>query len=117
MSSGRELRFVDPRRFGRLSVAQAGDFDAFYRAHYRPVAGLAYVLTGDMGRAEDLAQDAFAAAHQEIGGVVAVETLAGTATACWRSCDRCGVCASAATSAGSTSESTAATDKRHIVEH
>lgn len=27
LSSGRELRFVDPRRFGRLSVAQAGDFD------------------------------------------------------------------------------------------
>jgi formamidopyrimidine-DNA glycosylase len=28
LSSGRELHFVDPRRFGRLSVAQAGDFDA-----------------------------------------------------------------------------------------
>ncbi len=28
LSSGRELRFVDPRRFGRLSIAQAGDFDA-----------------------------------------------------------------------------------------
>jgi len=28
LSSGRELRFVDPRRFGRLSVAVAGDFDA-----------------------------------------------------------------------------------------
>jgi formamidopyrimidine-DNA glycosylase len=28
LSSGMELRFVDPRRFGRLSVAQAGDFDA-----------------------------------------------------------------------------------------
>ena len=28
LASGRELRFVDPRRFGRLSVAQAGDFDA-----------------------------------------------------------------------------------------
>ena len=28
LSSGRELRFVDPRRFGRLSVAQAGDFGA-----------------------------------------------------------------------------------------
>jgi formamidopyrimidine-DNA glycosylase len=26
--SGRELRFVDPRRFGRLSVASAGDFKA-----------------------------------------------------------------------------------------
>ena len=28
LKSGRELRFVDSRRFGRLSVAQAGDFDA-----------------------------------------------------------------------------------------
>ena len=28
LASGRELRFVDPRRFGRLSVAQSGDFDA-----------------------------------------------------------------------------------------
>jgi formamidopyrimidine-DNA glycosylase len=28
LESGRELRFVDPRRFGRLSVTQNGDFDA-----------------------------------------------------------------------------------------
>jgi formamidopyrimidine-DNA glycosylase len=28
LSSGKELRFVDPRRFGRLSVAQHGDFEA-----------------------------------------------------------------------------------------
>ena len=28
LSSGRELRFIDPRRFGRLSIAQAADFDA-----------------------------------------------------------------------------------------
>jgi formamidopyrimidine-DNA glycosylase len=28
LSSGMELRFVDPRRFGRLSVAEATDFDA-----------------------------------------------------------------------------------------
>jgi formamidopyrimidine-DNA glycosylase len=28
LATGRELRFVDPRRFGRLSVAHAGDFDA-----------------------------------------------------------------------------------------
>ncbi len=27
LASGRELRFVDPRRFGRLSVARRGDFD------------------------------------------------------------------------------------------
>jgi formamidopyrimidine-DNA glycosylase len=28
LSSGRELRFVDPRRFGRLSVASSAGFDA-----------------------------------------------------------------------------------------
>jgi formamidopyrimidine-DNA glycosylase len=28
LSSGRELRFVDPRRFGRLSVATQSEFDA-----------------------------------------------------------------------------------------
>ena len=28
LSSGRELRFVDPRRFGRLSVVTTGNFDA-----------------------------------------------------------------------------------------
>jgi formamidopyrimidine-DNA glycosylase len=28
LASGKELRFVDPRRFGRLSVARAGGFDA-----------------------------------------------------------------------------------------
>src|SRR5579863_1303206 len=28
LGSGRELRFVDPRRFGRLSVARTGDFNA-----------------------------------------------------------------------------------------
>jgi formamidopyrimidine-DNA glycosylase len=27
LASGRELRFVDPRRFGRLSVARTGDFE------------------------------------------------------------------------------------------
>src|SRR6202167_3192447 len=28
LASGRELRFVDPRRFGRLSVTRGGDFEA-----------------------------------------------------------------------------------------
>jgi len=28
LASGRELRFVDPRRFGRLSVSQNGEFEA-----------------------------------------------------------------------------------------
>jgi RNA polymerase sigma-70 factor (ECF subfamily) len=39
-------------------------FPSFYQREYRPVVGLAYVLTGDRSEAEDLAQDAFAAASR-----------------------------------------------------
>lgn len=41
---------------------ESGSFAAFYRAEFRPVVGLGFVLTGDRGLAEDLAQEAFAAA-------------------------------------------------------
>jgi RNA polymerase sigma factor (sigma-70 family) len=54
-----------------LVTAKPSDFDAFFQAQYRSVTGLAYVLCGDMGRAEDLTQEAFAAAHRSwsrIGG-------------------------------------------------
>jgi RNA polymerase sigma-70 factor (sigma-E family) len=43
---------------------EPSDFDAFVRARYRSVAALAYALCGDLGRAEDLAQEAFVAAHR-----------------------------------------------------
>jgi RNA polymerase sigma-70 factor (sigma-E family) len=41
------------------------DFDAFFRREYRPLVGLAIVLTGDAAAAEDLAQDALVAAHRK----------------------------------------------------
>lgn len=41
------------------------DFSGFYRREYRSVVGFAFVLTGDRWKAEDLAQDAFAAAHRD----------------------------------------------------
>jgi RNA polymerase sigma-70 factor (ECF subfamily) len=47
-----------------LVIVEPNDFNAFFRAHYRSVTSLAYGLCGDMGRAEDLAQDAFVAAHR-----------------------------------------------------
>jgi RNA polymerase sigma-70 factor (ECF subfamily) len=56
---------------GPLVMVGSSDFDTFFRAQYRSVVGLAYVLCGDMGRAEDLAQEGFAAAHRswaKIGG-------------------------------------------------
>lgn len=39
-------------------------FEQFYRSEYRPVVGLAYALSGSRIAAEDLAQDAFVAAHR-----------------------------------------------------
>ncbi len=38
-------------------------FDAFYLREYRAVVGLAYALSGSRSGAEDLAQEAFIAAH------------------------------------------------------
>ena len=46
-------------------VSSADDeFDGFCRREYASVAGLAFVLTGDWGAAEDLTQDAFFAAFR-----------------------------------------------------
>ena len=42
----------------------AGEFAGFYDAHYRRVVHLMLLLTGRVGVAEELAQDAFVAAHQ-----------------------------------------------------
>src|SRR5436190_24173550 len=43
--------------------AAAASFDAFYGEHFRRVAALAYGLSGSREAAEELAQEAFAAAH------------------------------------------------------
>lgn len=51
--------------------AVAEHFDVFYRREFRSVVGLAYVLSGSRWAAEDLAQEAFLAAHRDwarIGG-------------------------------------------------
>jgi len=39
-------------------------FDGFYRSEYREVVGLAFALSGSRIAAEDIAQDAFLAAHK-----------------------------------------------------
>lgn len=41
------------------------DFESFYRREYRAVVGLAYALSGSRLAAEDIAQDAFLAAHRK----------------------------------------------------
>jgi len=40
-------------------------FDEFYRDEYRAVVGLAYALSGSRTASEDIAQDAFVAAHRD----------------------------------------------------
>lgn len=45
----------------------AGGFDAFYVANYHGVVAVAVALSGDRGAAEDLAQEAFSAAHGRWG--------------------------------------------------
>ena len=48
-------------------------FESFYRTEYRPVVGLAYALSGSRIAAEDIAQDAFLAAHKQWDRVAAFD--------------------------------------------
>lgn len=49
----------------RTVVVLPERFDAFYRREFSAVVGLAYALSGSRYAAEDLAQDAFIAAHEK----------------------------------------------------
>lgn len=55
------------------SVAPPPSFEDFFAKEYRSVLGLAYVLSGNRWAAEDLAQDAFLAAHREWSRVSGLE--------------------------------------------
>ncbi len=46
-------------------VTMPEDFDVFYEREFRSVVALAYALSGSRIAAEDLAQEAFIAAHQQ----------------------------------------------------
>jgi RNA polymerase sigma-70 factor (sigma-E family) len=48
----------------RLSVADTEDFDAFYQGSRQRLLGYVYVLTGDLGEAQDAVQEAFLRAWQ-----------------------------------------------------
>lgn len=55
-----------PQGIDRLyAVPTDDDFDAFYLREWHSVVGLAIVLTGDRAAAEDLTQEAFAAAYRD----------------------------------------------------
>src|SRR5207247_10183187 len=56
-----------PREDGAASAA----FDALYAAHYGDAVAMAYVLTGDIHDARDLAQEAFCRAWQRWRSLVA----------------------------------------------
>ena len=45
-------------------------FESFYRQEFREVVGLAYALSGSRSGAEDLAQEAFIAAHKKWDKIV-----------------------------------------------
>ncbi len=55
----------------RFKMRSTEEFDAFYRRDFSSVVGLAYALSGHRWVAEELAQEAFLAAHRrwkEVGG-------------------------------------------------
>lgn len=54
-------------------VRVVGDYDAFYRDEYRSVLGLAIVLSGDRSAAEDITQEAFAAAYRDWNRIGALD--------------------------------------------
>jgi hypothetical protein len=49
---------------GADGMVGTDSFDGFFRSEYGPVLGLAIALCGDRGAAEDLTQEAFAAAER-----------------------------------------------------
>jgi len=61
----------DPVPRNKELAASHESFESFYRREFREVVGLAYALSGSRLGAEDLAQEAFIAAHERwdrIGG-------------------------------------------------
>jgi RNA polymerase sigma-70 factor, ECF subfamily len=58
---------------GEFASGPAGEFDAFYEAHYRDVTAMAYALTGDLAEAEDVTQEAFCRAWQRWHSIVHYE--------------------------------------------
>ena len=56
---------------GSAAVSASETFEEFYEREYPAVVGLAYALSGSRSAAEDLAQEAFLAAHRDwerVGG-------------------------------------------------
>jgi len=61
-------------RSGMTDPGWDAEFDAFYRDHARALVGQAYVFTGDLAQAQDLAYEALARAWERWGHVRALES-------------------------------------------
>ena len=63
-------------------VAEAVDFEEFFQVEYRGLVRALYLLTGDQGEAEELAQATMARVYERWDRVRVMESPAGTASAC-----------------------------------
>jgi len=55
------------------AASAAAEFDALYLAHYGDVVALVYAFGGDLGEAQDLAQEAFCRAWQRWDAIAAYD--------------------------------------------
>jgi len=67
-----DARLVEAARNGDV-----GSFAELYRRYYVPMVGVAYCILSDHHLAEDAAQEAFAIACRELGGLRRAETFGG----------------------------------------
>jgi RNA polymerase sigma-70 factor (ECF subfamily) len=58
------------RRPGDADPATLAEFDTLYQSRYGDIVAMSYVLTGDLGDAQDIAQEAFCRAWQHWGHIV-----------------------------------------------
>jgi RNA polymerase sigma-70 factor, ECF subfamily len=82
---------IPPAVTGVVEPATA-EFDALYQAHYSSLVAMAYALLGDLGEAQDLAQEAFCRAWRRWDAIAGYENpvawvrrvVANLATSRWR---------------------------------
>jgi RNA polymerase sigma-70 factor (ECF subfamily) len=64
----------EPAELGVTAPGWDEEFDAFFRAHARSLIGQAFLFTGDLAQAQDLANEALARAWERWGHVRALES-------------------------------------------
>jgi RNA polymerase sigma-70 factor, ECF subfamily len=61
------------RHSSPVAKAGAAEFDELYQAHYGDLVAMLHALTGDLGEAQDLAQEAFCRAWQRWSSLAAYD--------------------------------------------